>query len=195
MITPRYRFSQNGGASCCTWVARSPVAFPGLFSGTPALPQRAKPQMLIMTPSCRLQTSTIWVTLTLQVRLLSQGSTLTSGTQTRCAYSQETLPRGCPSWNNSDLFIITAGSLAPTGQSHGSFTQMAQQSLLCSTLSTSGLHRLRCSQHSSLQAPTQQPTEPLTLNGFLAQSSTVLHSPTQNNMVMSVKATLHSNLF
>lgn len=97
----------------------------------------------------------------------------TSGTQIRCADSQETLPRGCR-LNNSDLFLITAGSLTPTGQSHRSFTQMAQQSLLCSALHKSGLHRLHRSQQAYLRAPTERLTELSTLNGFLAQSSKVL---------------------
>lgn len=37
---------------CCNWAVPSPLASPGLYSGTPALSHSAKPQPLSMTPSC-----------------------------------------------------------------------------------------------------------------------------------------------
>lgn len=43
--------SKIAGLPCCNWAVFSPLASPGLSSGTPALPHSIKSQLLLMTPS------------------------------------------------------------------------------------------------------------------------------------------------
>lgn len=43
VVVPWYWNFQKSGIFCCHWALRSPVASPGLSSGTPVLPQNPRP--------------------------------------------------------------------------------------------------------------------------------------------------------
>lgn len=103
----------KAGIFCCNWVTLSPIASSGFFSAIQALSTQCQASAALYSSSS-LQTSTTWVTPTLQTLVCQHEAQLCPPLELQLLHSdsQETTP-----WrfhlNAADLVLITVNFLAP----------------------------------------------------------------------------------